>query len=206
MNMKYANVRLPDLLVTGYSEDDSRDLSIFSNESQILLPVGDLDIETVKCIATEETYEHELEPEQVFEPILDDDGSVISAGYTIPAVTETRTRTVYSLAVDEDKVAAKAIVTKQALVAEAYNRMDKDVFDACETVYGTRRADSATRQYLTFQAMLATPSDYVPSLFPDVESVVAYATPKMAAATAYSVFCIQRVQQFEAERAAILAQ
>jgi len=35
-------------------------------------------------------------------------------------------------------------------------------------------------------------------------STTAYATPKMALATSYSVYRLQRIAQFEAEKAAIL--
>jgi hypothetical protein len=200
--MKYANVRLPDLLVTGYSEDDSRDLSIFSNESQLLLPVGDLDFDTVKCIATEETYEHVVQPEQVFEPILDDDGSVISAGYTIPAVTETRTRIVYSLVEDDTKKSAKAERVKYEKYQQEKKVLVDEIYNQMELVYGSRDDIGNIAQYLTLLDMRNNPDEYIlPSIGLTARNVViAYADDELTKIRQYSKFRLLKVAQIKIKK------
>jgi len=185
---------------------------------------AELDAATVLPVAFEDTRTIVITPAQEVpavtheEPVLDGEGNPVlnefgeptfttvvdEEAYTIPEVTEEEAFTNYRFEVDATLLATKQAADKAALVAEAYAAMDKDVFDACEATYGTRRADSAMAFYLTFQAMVANPADYVGPMFADEAAVLAYATPKMALATQYSLYRLQRVAQFEAEKAAIL--
>lgn len=124
----------------------------------------------------------------------------------VPAVTHEEQRTVYELELDPALVAAKAERAKLALVSEAYGRMDRDVYAEMERVYGTKKSDSATAFYLSWQDMLAAPDAYVGAMFPSANAVSNYATLKLQLAREYSVWRLGRIAQFEAERAAILAE
>ena len=184
----------------------------------------DLDADTVALESFEDSETVILEPEQHIEavteerqvidehgePVLDENGEptyetvVISEAQTIPAVTEERAFTNYRFVIDGALVEQKADKLKQEAISEAYNRMDKDVFDACEVTYGTRRADSATAFYLTWRQMIDNPNAFA-AMFGSEQAVIDFATPKLAAAESYAVFRLGRIAQFEAERAAILA-
>jgi len=111
---------------------------------------------------------------------------------------------VITLVGDSEKVAAKAEAAKAQQVAALKAISDKDITDAMFALFGTMNENSATRQYLTWEKMVTKPSSYVGNLFADETAVLAYATPKVAACEAYSLFCIERSAQFNADKAAIL--
>lgn len=122
-----------------------------------------------------------------------------------PAVTHEEEVTRYGLELDPALAAAKAEHAKQVLVSEAHGRMDQDVYAEMERVYGTKKSDSATAFYLSWQDMLAAPEAYVSAVFPSTGAVTTYATTKLQLAREYSVWRLGRIAQFEAERAAILS-
>lgn len=120
-----------------------------------------------------------------------------------------------------EKIASIKAAGKAAQAAEAYQRMDKDVFDRMETIFGTRRPDSAAAFSETWQLMVNKPQ-----LFAGVSGVIAdkavaglvrgqplttqtqvlaFANARIAEAEAYAVWRLQRIVQFQMERAAIMA-
>lgn len=126
-----------------------------------------------------------------------------------------------TLSSSAEKVAAIRTAAKNAQVSEAYQRMDKDVFDKMEVVFGTRRSDSATAFSQTWELMRSKPD-----LFAGVAGVVAdkavgglqrgqpltttqqvlnFANGRIAEAEAYAVWRLQRIVQYQMERAQILA-
>jgi hypothetical protein len=166
------------------------------------LESGELDPDTVKCIATEETYEHELEPEQVFEPILDDDGSVISAGYTIPAVTETRTRIVYTLVEDDSKKSAKSERVKYEKYQQEKKVLVDEIYNQMEVVYGSRDDIGNIATYLTLLDMRTNPDEYIlPSIGLTARNiVVAYADTELTKIRDYSKFRLLKVAQIKIKK------
>ena len=125
-----------------------------------------------------------------------------------------------TFAEDAAKVAAKALKTKEALVAAAYDEMNTEVFEQMETVFGTRRSDSATAYYETWKLMSAKPELFSsqglkatmaagglnPGDALDTnQKVQAYADNLIENAEGYGVWRATRIQEFLEERAAILA-
>jgi hypothetical protein len=110
---------------------------------------------------------------------------------------------VITLAEDADKIAAKAQAVKDVLIAAARARCDADIEAQQVAVYGTKLQTAAMRDYLTFEKMLTKPATYVGAMFSDEAAVIAFATPKVAASEAFSLWCIERIAQRNAEIAAL---
>lgn len=124
------------------------------------------------------------------------------------------------LETDPSKVADLKSRGKQAMISEAYHRLDKDLFDRLEFVFGTRRTDSAIAFAETWRLM-----DEKPELFltmgmrvdrtdigmsigaplNTVELIRQYASARKSQAEAFVIFRIQRIVQFQIERAQIIA-
>lgn len=101
---------------------------------------------------------------------------------------------------------------KEVAIAEAYRIMDSEVRAEMVNVFGTSVAESATANQLTWANMLVKPELYSSAGLKDDlgnilntnELVIAYAQAKINASDAYSVWRLQRVDAFRAERQAIL--
>jgi hypothetical protein len=121
---------------------------------------------------------------------------------------------------DMAKVAAKAVVAKQNLVTAAYERMNADVLAEMKRIFNTSNPDSANRQHNTWKVMVVSPALYLNiglkadssaaemnagEEFTDSAKTVAWAQDRVTESELYSVWCMQRIEQFRTERAAILA-
>jgi hypothetical protein len=126
-----------------------------------------------------------------------------------------------SFASSPAKVAAKAAKAKAGLIAAKYVEMDTEIFDEMETVFGTRRADSATAAHQTLILMKSNPELFseeglladmpvtgfaVGAALDTDEKVLDYATKRIEQINAYGVFRVKRIKQFREEKAAIEAQ
>jgi hypothetical protein len=126
---------------------------------------------------------------------------------------------VIELIEDGAKVAAKAVVAKQNLVTAAYDRMNADVLAEMKRIFNTSNPDSANRQHNTWKVMVVSPALYLNiglkadssaaemnagEEFTDSAKTVAWAQDRVTEAELYSVWCMQRIEQFRSERAAIL--
>jgi hypothetical protein len=120
----------------------------------------------------------------------------------------------------EAKAAASLVKSKQAQVSEAYNVMDNAVYTEMANVFGTTKSDSATVFYETWKLMKEKPSLFVNKVVVDkniagyvlgqvlsVESdIQAYADARINEAEAYSVFRLEKINEFYAQRALILGE
>lgn len=116
------------------------------------------------------------------------------------------------LEADTALVAAKAAAEKAGLVQMAYDDMDKDVYAQMKTVFGTNKSDSATAFYETWKLMAEDPGAFANADLVDQEGnpldteekITTYANARIAAVKAYSVYRMQRIKQFQDERASIM--
>jgi hypothetical protein len=100
----------------------------------------------------------------------------------------------------EDSIAKKAY-----LVDQAYNQLQTDVYAQMLVVFGTNKSDSAAASERTWEKMLAKPLLYVGPLYADEAAVLAEASAKVPMCEAYSVYRLERIAKFRADRATILA-
>jgi len=141
----------------------------------------ELDADTVKIVATTETQDVVITPEQNIpavtteEPILDGEGNpvldengnptfntvIVEEAYTIPAVTEEQDVTTYTLEADPVLLAEKQLKIKEDLVTEAYNRMNDEIYAEMYRVAGTTKSDSAIADLQQFKTMKSAPSRFV---------------------------------------------
>lgn len=110
---------------------------------------------------------------------------------------------------------------KSAQIQNAYQRMDLEIFDRMQTVFGTRRADSATAFIQTWALMKEKPQMFAgqPGIVSDApvaglvtgqplstsQQVVDFASARLAMADAFAVYRMQRITQYIFERSQILA-
>jgi hypothetical protein len=116
------------------------------------------------------------------------------------------------LVLDSNLVNAKAARLLSEAVTEKYSDMNSDVYAQMNTVFGTSKSDSAVAFKETWDLMVSHPEDYVNKAMNDVGTIMTtelevttYAQTKLNAVRAYSVYRLERIQQFYAERAAILS-
>ena len=112
---------------------------------------------------------------------------------------------VITLVEDTDKVAAKVQAAKDVLVAAARASMDADVAASQLALLETAKETSAIRLAVTALDMSLNPSLYICSLFPTAEAVTAFANAKLAPSRQCAIYCLERIYQYEQEKAAILA-
>lgn len=125
-----------------------------------------------------------------------------------------------SFEVDPAKLAAKVQAEKTQQITDRYNEMNEDVFAQMESVFGTQRSDSATAYHQTWELMKAKPILFweqglkvhvahgafeIGDALDTVQKVEDYAEAALAAVEAYAVYRMNRIKQFQDERAAILA-
>ena len=111
------------------------------------------------------------------------------------------------LETDKDGVMTIVEDTAPKQVKAAYDLMVKDVYAEMKSVFGTDNDVSASAFASTYEAMLKRPLSYVdPELgLIDEAAVTAYATAKIASSDAYGIFRLKRINQYTAEKTAILA-
>jgi hypothetical protein len=101
----------------------------------------------------------------------------------------------------EDPVAKKSY-----LIAAAKAAMWTDVLAAMETTYGTTDMNSAQALQAMWTELEANPTLNISAVFPTVEAIAAYVTPRMILGRQYLAYNLGRRAQFEQEKSAILAQ
>lgn len=119
---------------------------------------------------------------------------------------------------DVEARAAKRARLAQEAIAEAYARLNNDVYAEAARVLGSTNPDSGNANQVAWKDMDASPVDYVgvrvrvgTSVFPKghvfatAEEVASYAAERVSAVRAYGVWRENRIAAFEDERAAILA-
>lgn len=119
-----------------------------------------------------------------------------------------------------DAQAVAAQKQKEAQIAAAYAQMDADVRAEMVTVFGTTSTESATAYEKTWALMLETPADWsgagltarfdrgglsIGDALDTDQKVTDYAQACLDAVKAYGISRMQRIEQFRAEREAILA-
>lgn len=107
--------------------------------------------------------------------------------------------------IEEDSV-AKNVAFKLALVETAKAAMWTDVLAAMETTYGTTDMNSAQALQAMWSDLESNPALNISAVFPTVEAIAAYVTPRMILGRQYLAYNLGRRAQFEIEKAAILAQ
>lgn len=106
--------------------------------------------------------------------------------------------------VDNVLVTAKAVKVKAVAEQVLYDQMNADVLNQMAAVFGTLNTASAAAFKDTWQLMLDKPSLFAGKLgFTDNASVTTFATAKMASAEAYAVYRMERIAQFQADKAAL---
>lgn len=71
--------------------------------------------------------------------------------------------------------------------------------------FGTTLQTSALRTAITALDMSLNPSAYICSLFPTEADVLSFASSKLNPSRQCAIYCLERIYQFEQEKAAILA-
>lgn len=120
-----------------------------------------------------------------------------------------------------DRAAAKTV---QDAIETAYNSMKTDIYNELYEVFRTKEPATATAHYETWKKMKEAPTGYSSlglkvdhqvnnadgtelfdpgSALDTDQKVVAYATRKVEQAEAYGVYRMQRLQQFQNEKAAL---
>lgn len=107
-----------------------------------------------------------------------------------------------------EDTSAKTAADKAQQVADAYAVMNADVYAAMYTLFGTNNPDSAVAYERTWSLMKSNPASFVGinAELSTEQAVTDYADTKIAAALAYSVWRIQRIEQFRDLRSSILAE
>lgn len=112
---------------------------------------------------------------------------------------------VITIVEDADKVAAKALATKNAQVEALHAALNTEVYAEMARIYSTTNSDSAVAFHETWKLMADTPADYVTvSGLADAAAVQAYAEAKLAEVKAYSIWRLQKINEFMVAKAVIL--
>lgn len=130
---------------------------------------------------------------------------VVPEGLDVDCVKAELVDDVVTLVADTDAVAAKVLAAKVRQCENLEATLWSEILAEMNVVFSTTDMNSATAYYLTWQEMLAHPADYVGSLFADEAAVTAYATPKLAAAKAFSVWRLGKIATCNAAKQLIMA-
>ena len=124
--------------------------------------------------------------------IIEIDGEYIGSGTILRDATD-------------DDVQLYDMSEKNIAIHKLYNTMVSDIYTQMESVFGTRNDASAQAYASTWEAMLARPANYVNTDLglADEQAVIDYATEKLNAADAYAVYRMNRIKQYEADKAAL---
>jgi len=126
----------------------------------------------------------------------------------------------YTLEADPVLVAAKQLKIKEALVTEAFNRLNAEVYAQNALVSGTTNPDSAIAWQETYKNMKSSPSRFsskgykaekavgafnVGDALDTDQKITDYASLRLSENLDYSIWRMDRIEAWKAERAAILA-
>lgn len=136
------------------------------------------------------------------------------------------TKTVRKYSVDSaSKDAAEAARDKERQVSEAYDLMNKEVFEEMEKVFETSRADSATAYFETWKHMKENPSYYSSkglkvskqimnadgtelfdegALLDTDQKIIDFSSRKLELAYEYGIWRAERIQQFKDYKQSLL--
>jgi hypothetical protein len=107
----------------------------------------------------------------------------------------------------QNVIAAQIPIDKQSRITEKYNLLNAEVYAQMASVFGTTNPESATANHNTWSTMVQYPTAFVGSLgFTTNEEVLNFAQPKLDASITYSIYRLQRIEQFRQERISILAE
>jgi len=109
------------------------------------------------------------------------------------------------IAYEADEVTRAAAEGKATQLETLYNDLIQDIYGQLFQVFGTTNDASAAAFVSTYEAMSKRPANYIdPELgLPDEASVTTYANEKLAAADAYGIYRLKRLNQYKIEKAAI---
>jgi hypothetical protein len=110
---------------------------------------------------------------------------------------------VITLVEDADKVAAKAQAAKDAQISMLRAQCDADIETQQLAVYGTKNQSAALATQQSWSDIEANPERYVPMMFPTLEDVAFWITPRMAAARQFAAWRFQRIVTRDAAIAAL---
>lgn len=121
-----------------------------------------------------------------------------------------------SFDVSAEKAAAKAVAEKISAITALYDRLQVDVLRRMVETFGTTKPESAQAYYETWKLMVEKPelfrglkADVMTDLFKEGdaldsrEKVSTYARQRIALAEAYSVYRMERIEQFREEKASL---
>ena len=107
---------------------------------------------------------------------------------------------------DADKVAAKVLADKATRIKARETACDNDIQDQQVQIYGFQSQAAAIRTHIMWQDMVENPSSWISEQLATEEAVLAYATPLLGNSKTFGQYCVIRVAQYEAEKAAIEAE
>jgi hypothetical protein len=107
-----------------------------------------------------------------------------------------------SIVIIEDQ-AAMAQAAKDAQISAARAQCDADIEAQQFAVYGTKNQSAALATQQSWSDIEANPAMYVPMMFPTLEEVAFWITPRMAAARMFAAWRFQRIVTRDAEIAAL---
>lgn len=124
-----------------------------------------------------------------------------------------------SFAADVEKQNTKEYAQKKSQIEVKYREMDEDILTEMIEVFGTSRADSATAFHETFKLMVEKPALFatqglladkaaggfiVGQALNSTQKIQDYANARIALIEAFAVFRMNRIAQFQQEKAAIM--
>jgi hypothetical protein len=108
------------------------------------------------------------------------------------------------VAVDPALVATKLAKAKSQAIQDLYDAMNADVINQMVVVFGTSNTASAQATKDTWNLMILKPQLFEGKLgLTDVAAVITYASAKIAAVETYAVYRMERIAQFQADKAAV---
>lgn len=193
--------------LTSYSNEYKSNFDGLWGDEDVIanLELGELDPDTVKCVSFQDTETIVLQPEQQI-PIFDSETGEQTGVEIVPAVTEDREFTNYRLEVDQILVQTKSENTKNELIAKAREQMDTDILEFSKTIYGSMSAEAMLSWEAQWTRMANSPEAFIGKFgLTTAEEVAAYAQNKInTVSIPAGIYRLERIEQFQAERSAIL--
>lgn len=118
----------------------------------------------------------------------------------------------WELQEDEELRSQKIQKIKQKLIEESYIKMNSEVYQQMEIVFGTSNSDSAIAYEKTWNLMVENPEEWSSLGLKDnqgnsldtSEKVLSFASEKINQVLIYGKWRMQRIEQFRQERESIL--
>jgi hypothetical protein len=142
-------------------------------------------------------YDEELLPEETEEFIFLEVPDTIDKFYILAVNNDG----IYSLI---ENTAAKAQAAKDAQISLLRAQCDADIETQQLAVYGTKNQSAALATQQSWSDIEANPERYVPMMFPTLEDVAFWITPRMAAARQFAAWRFQRIVTRDVAMAEIL--